>query len=821
MKITYRFNESSDDSKMDIERGVKKNDFTKDRIHPTNTPEMDLSSGLPEEGYEKGPLRLQNDNPSFEGSSWFYSNNFNDEETNKRPLHPEPDYLNPEDFHTGDDHVEIHGVEHPTKKVPYEKNDNTDSENYDVYGDIDIDKRNANHLVKENKEKGKIKHIYKENKNIMKNTMQEQVDRIKQMILFEDGMSYNDVKSLTEQPEGKETVAAVSAEKGAPLGDGDTFTVTDDTVSGLKSKESGGEKVDSVSALEKSPTAQASVKEKGDDIDMTSPIQSIDSQIQNLTKSIESLKSSLSTAEKAGDDKKINSVKDEIQKNEDELTKLQNQKDTEKKEPVEEPKEDPKEDPEAPVNRTVGMPLNESAEIEGIEMLPNGFWNSINFVLGPGSFQLRTVETPSGNVLGNDDYNLTVNYYSLIDVSSEGPGSGKLTPRSGLDGYATSDGEFTLGAVDAEKGEPTSSLGTLISTKSGEDSEIFVTAMEKIGVTFNTMSVPAGVPASPANPTWATASSQASAFQPQPAQAKPSSSELEKSFTQQQQVSVTNIENPIKGISQSGVVVYSFANQESFDNAIAAGPNGQNAAIAAEVQNVKGPGGPGGPGRPGDFVDGFVTATGNGYNYELNFGKAGFQPQDVKSFQGLTGKVSEKKDGTLSINFGKLEHPKIGLVELFGEDEGSGEFFDMSTRDEKGEVRRLAKVPFTLSKVANVSSPTTKFKSSTARGSYSSPMASRGGFSSQRGGLKFGTSKAEYNPFGGSDTGKYSNNSKDLSKGFRGNVKDMSKAELVKLISQLDKDNEKEELNESRKNVIKLTEGDLYKIVDKVLKEKK
>ena len=199
MKITYRFKESLDDSKMDIKRGVKKNDFTKDRIHATNTPEMDLSSGLPDEGYEKGPLRLQNDSPSFEGSAWFYSNNFNDEETNKRPLHPEPDYLNVDDLHTGDDHLEIRGVTHPTEKVSHEENDNTDSENYDVYGDINITHHNAHHLVKQINEKEETKHIYKENKNIMKNNIKEQIDRIKQMILFEEGMTFNDVKKFSHR----------------------------------------------------------------------------------------------------------------------------------------------------------------------------------------------------------------------------------------------------------------------------------------------------------------------------------------------------------------------------------------------------------------------------------------------------------------------------------------------------------------------------------------------------------------------------------------------------------------------------------------------
>jgi hypothetical protein len=82
---------------------------------------------------------------------------------------------------------------------------------------------------------------------------------------------------------------------------------------------------------------------------------------------------------------------------------------------------------------------------------------------------------------------------------------------------------------------------------------------------------------------------------------------------------------------------------------------------------------------------------------------------------------------------------------------------------------------------------------------------------------------------------------KSLSKGVRGQVKDMSKSELLKLVAQLSGDEEenteKEELNERRivknnkrkilesrkqnKKVIKLNESDLYRILDKVLREQK
>jgi hypothetical protein len=214
MKISYIFNESKkntkisshkgvhpdaiqDDSKKTWRKGVKKNEFTKDRIHSTNTPEFDPSKGWPEEGIGKGIYRIKQDNPSFEGNYWFHSNNFNDDETNKRPIHPEPDYLNPEDVHTGDDYVEIHGVVHPLENVDFEENNNSDSENYDEFGYLDIEGKGGHHLVGysninegNNNTKNNIK---------MKNQIQEQIDRIKQMMMFEEGMSYKDVKMLTEQ----------------------------------------------------------------------------------------------------------------------------------------------------------------------------------------------------------------------------------------------------------------------------------------------------------------------------------------------------------------------------------------------------------------------------------------------------------------------------------------------------------------------------------------------------------------------------------------------------------------------------------------------
>ena len=241
MKITYQFNESKDDSKKEVKKGVKKNDFTKDRIHPIDTPEFNTATGWPEGGIGKGVMRIPNDSPSFEGSYWFHSQNFNDEETNKRPLHPEKDYYNPQDSHTGDDYVEIRGVHHPTEKVSHETNCNADSENYDEEGKLDIEKKNAGHLMGQSKKspelktynatirknadmftvKEESKHIYKENQNTMKSSMQEQLDRIKQMMLFEDGMTYKDVKLLTEEETGGDTGGDTGTDSGVGTG-GDT-----------------------------------------------------------------------------------------------------------------------------------------------------------------------------------------------------------------------------------------------------------------------------------------------------------------------------------------------------------------------------------------------------------------------------------------------------------------------------------------------------------------------------------------------------------------------------------------------------------------------
>jgi len=256
MKITYIFNESKkntkisshkgvhpdaiqDDSKKTWRKGVKKNEFTKDRIHPTNTPEFDPSKGWPEEGMGQGIYRIKQDNPSFEGNYWFHSNNFNDDETNKRPIHPEPDYLNPEDEYTGDDYVEIHGVVHPLENVDFEENNNSDSENYDEFGYLDIEGKGGHHLVGySNINEGNNNNNTKNNIK-MKNQIQEQIDRIKQMMMFKEGMSYKDVKMLTEQDkEAVDSGADAGAVDGGAEGGSDVGAVDGGAEGGA---EGGGE----------------------------------------------------------------------------------------------------------------------------------------------------------------------------------------------------------------------------------------------------------------------------------------------------------------------------------------------------------------------------------------------------------------------------------------------------------------------------------------------------------------------------------------------------------------------------------------------------
>ena len=214
---TYKF----DDSKKVHRIGVKKNKFTADRDPKDKIKVTDMGKGWPKGGYEKNEKKISDDSPSYEGEAWFTSKSFNDAETNKRPLHPTKDYFNPSDKYTGDDHVEMGiGNYYPEYKVPFYDNSNVDNINYDSKGKLNLTKRGGNHLITlVNEENAKNQHIYKINeKEITMGNLNEQIDRIKQMILFKEGMSFKEVQRLTEaDKEGTENGAEVEAVSGGAV----------------------------------------------------------------------------------------------------------------------------------------------------------------------------------------------------------------------------------------------------------------------------------------------------------------------------------------------------------------------------------------------------------------------------------------------------------------------------------------------------------------------------------------------------------------------------------------------------------------------------
>ena len=205
------------------------------RAGTDKAPEFQLNTGWPKKKYKKDSARVRTTNPSHEGEEWFDSKSFNDSETNKRPLHPEKDYLNKQDGHTGDDYIEM-GHDDLEDKVKYSENPNLDQENYNKggYKKIKGDGWTGNDHLKvklEKPKKGtpiivgytppsktsnldKKPDIYKVNENIKNmKAINEQTNRIKQMMRFEDGMSYEDVKKLTEGHEDP-GFAAVEAPAG-------------------------------------------------------------------------------------------------------------------------------------------------------------------------------------------------------------------------------------------------------------------------------------------------------------------------------------------------------------------------------------------------------------------------------------------------------------------------------------------------------------------------------------------------------------------------------------------------------------------------------
>ena len=172
-------------------------------------PEFDPSTGLPQGGLGKDEERIPETSPSWEGDYWFHGTQFNDPETDKRPLHPTLDYLNPEDTHTGDDYIEKGlGDLHPTLKIDFEDNPNADAESYDMYGKMDIDKKNAGHLVGEPKKNVELKQyepdvmfntdIYNVEKNENMKKLNEHIDRIKKLMMEQEGETGGEVAGGVE-----------------------------------------------------------------------------------------------------------------------------------------------------------------------------------------------------------------------------------------------------------------------------------------------------------------------------------------------------------------------------------------------------------------------------------------------------------------------------------------------------------------------------------------------------------------------------------------------------------------------------------------------
>ena len=215
-----------DSSRKSFKVGVKNRKSTAKRAGKDTAPEFQLNTGWPKKKYKKNNDRVRATNPSHEGEEWFKSEYFNDSETNKRPMHPQKDYLNRFDSHTGDDYLEM-GHENLEDKVKYSENPNLDQKNYKKGGvkKIKRDGWTGNDHLNIKKEKPKkndpqiigyapplkynldkkpdIYKIDKVNENIKNmKALNEQTSRIKQMILFKDGMSYKDVKKLTEAHDG-------------------------------------------------------------------------------------------------------------------------------------------------------------------------------------------------------------------------------------------------------------------------------------------------------------------------------------------------------------------------------------------------------------------------------------------------------------------------------------------------------------------------------------------------------------------------------------------------------------------------------------------
>ena len=799
MEINYKFDDSKDEHK----KGVKKNKFTKDRIHSYDTPEFEPSSGWPDEEYGKDFNRLDSDSPSFEGNYWFVSQNFNDVETNKRPLHPQKDYLNYEDSHTGDDHVEIRGNHKPTDKVSHDDNPNSDHENYDEKGKIFMDKKGGQHLMTTETVKEETKHIYKEKKNTMKSTMQEQLSRIKQIMLFEEGMSFKDVKSLTEQDEKVALAPTVDAgittmtvDKGAVDSKGGEKNVdVDSTVSTTKSA------TKSVPVEKGTPDMESPFSDSAEKIDMESPydspVMNIDTQIKDVNGKIDDVKKAIESTK--GDDAVVDELKTKLKQLQNDLDKLKTQKDAEEKEPGEKPgEEEPGEKPgkDDGLVQLKTLPLNEATNIESGPVGGLGFPNSVNFTIGETNYSLVERGSESGQkqgeLLGNGPNSLNVMYYTL----SASPSKGGLTSK----------------VVDLARGKKGT---TVISTKSGMDSRIFLEAMKSLNISFNTMTVPVkmGGIAAPGDGYLA----PPSAALPVPGGGLDVTPvEFSKSVGRKAQAEIPQdaiayqsqsmLDNPIQPtysveFAEQGIVVYTFNSQESLDNAMNSTPSEQNQAVEAEILKFRGDDGDDyddGDDDYGDYIDGQI-APGDGFGrigpnkfndktnevidlnvslrdregmYNLKPGetmKGDIQVQEVLS-NGVYPLYVVSLDGSDDQTFFKAlqtSNPGLRAEAVKFQAGKTDKMMVLVNANGKLNAEAMSILGIKSPKAAKVSSKTTGMK----RGSYQAPTFGAR-LTSQQPTLNFGTSKSAYDPFSGGGSDK-------------GNVSDLKTADLKSLIDQL------------------------------------
>ena len=771
-----------DDSKKEWAIGVKKNKFTKDRIFPTNTPTTDPSKGLPEEGIGKGMYRIKADNPSFEGSYWFHSDNFNDDETNKRPIHPEPDYLNPNDLHTGDDYVEIHGVIHPSERLDYNINNNSDSENYDEFGNPYLDKKNASHLIgisnistNLNVQESKIsknndiytikeqyKHIYKENKKNMKPNVKEQINRINQMIMFEEGMSYNDVKLLTEE--------------NIESGDGDAVAV------GVAGVADGGD----IAAADGGDIAAAD----GGDI-------------------------------AAADGGRAEMVS-------------------------------------GPIPTERGDRLYAPTDIKF-----NG-------------------QQPVYQVQVKQDPNLPAQVGPMVKYSSQPQYEGQqpayqVPTKDGSIKYSSEpqfEGQQPVYQVQFVKQDPNlpAQVGPMVKYSSQPQYE-GQQPVYQVTNDFGQIQYYSDTPQFEGQPPMYQVMSQVKVPVPDPLEPPANPYDgltLDQANSQLSQVKL-NLEKAESDLKNAKTNQEAMVAKQQIEKA--------KSIISSLEQKIaeleKGDGGPKepGPDGPGGDVLNLEDVKGDPITFQVTkdgkpaaIGLATPEQElelytEDNSFYEFKG--GDEELSLIVFNNEASRVPVLGINSKYQDifekvlansdiDDYSKVSFENKGSEIKGQKIKGDGLKYTLYSISNIQNVNPESingilkgisdgKKETARvtksfvkggaskrGSYTAP--SYGPTSLGANSLAFGTAKSAYNPFGGSETGKFSaGKTADLSRGVRGQLKDMSKAELLNVINQLsdnqESDNqEKEELNESRKSnkkMIRLTEADLYKIVDRVIREKK